>query len=61
MSRIVLLALLIALLLVSSAPGDAFAKHARHRIETEPGGYYTPYRRLTWSLAIVGAIAVAQN
>jgi len=45
MSRIVPLALLIALLLVSSAPGDAFARHrrARHPLETEPGRYYTPY------------------
>ena len=45
MSRIVPLPLLIALLLVPSAPADAFAKHrrARHPLETEPGSYYTPY------------------
>lgn len=45
MYRIVPLALLIALVLALSAPADAFVKHrrARHRLETEPGSYYTPY------------------
>ncbi|MFY9657455.1 MAG: TonB-dependent receptor plug domain-containing protein [Methylocystis sp.] len=45
MSRIVPLVLLIPPLLVLSAPADAVAKHlrARHRLETAPGSYYTPW------------------
>ena len=45
MSRMVPVALLIALLLALGPPADAFAKHrrAQHQLETEPGSYYTPY------------------